>query len=86
MGLTGSLSRVFLYSLNSVEVTGLQRFLDILDKREDADKRQRGLLTGKPASYLLYTVAENYKPPAPNVELYLVCNHISVYVALNSRA
>lgn len=45
MGLTGSLSRVFLYSLNSVEVTGLQRFLDILDKREDADKRQRGLLT-----------------------------------------
>ncbi|KAF2962871.1 hypothetical protein GQX73_g10703 [Xylaria multiplex] len=46
MGLTASLSRVFLYSLNSVEVTGLQRFLDIQDKRKDVEKRQRGLLTG----------------------------------------
>ncbi|KAI0455186.1 acyltransferase [Xylaria acuta] len=45
MGLTASLSRVFLYGLNSVEVTGLQRFLDILDKRKDVDGRQRGLLT-----------------------------------------
>ncbi|KAI1201286.1 acyltransferase [Nemania serpens] len=45
MGLTASLSRVFLYSLNSVEVTGLRGFLDILDKRKDTDKRQRGLLT-----------------------------------------
>ncbi|KAI0530129.1 acyltransferase [Xylaria digitata] len=45
MGLAASLSRVFLYSLNSVEVTGLQRFLDILDKRKDIEKRQRGLLT-----------------------------------------
>ncbi|KAI8628573.1 acyltransferase [Xylariaceae sp. FL1651] len=45
MGLTASLSRVFLYGLNSVEVTGLQRFLDILDRRRDVDKRQRGLIT-----------------------------------------
>ncbi|KAI1419837.1 acyltransferase [Xylaria sp. FL1777] len=45
MGLTASLSRVFIYGLNSVEVTGLRGFLDILDKRKDADKRQRGLLT-----------------------------------------
>ncbi|KAI0976422.1 acyltransferase [Xylaria arbuscula] len=45
MGLTASLSRVFLYGLNSVEVTGLQRFLDILDKRKDVNKRERGLLT-----------------------------------------
>ncbi|GAW23930.1 hypothetical protein ANO14919_135070 [Xylariales sp. No.14919] len=45
MGLTASLSRVFLYSLNSVEVTGLQRFLDIRDRRKDVHKRQRGLLT-----------------------------------------
>ncbi|KAI1820994.1 acyltransferase [Xylaria intraflava] len=45
MGLTASLSRVFLYGLNTVEVTGLQRFLDILDRREDVNKRQRGLLT-----------------------------------------
>ncbi|KAI0437661.1 acyltransferase [Xylaria telfairii] len=45
MGLTASLSRVFLYGLNSVEITGLQRFLDILDKRKDVDGRQKGLLT-----------------------------------------
>ncbi|KAI0118602.1 acyltransferase [Nemania sp. FL0031] len=45
MGLTASLSRVFLYGLNSVQVTGLQRFLDILDRRKDVNKRQRGLLT-----------------------------------------
>ncbi|KAI0543862.1 acyltransferase [Xylaria curta] len=45
MGLTAALSRIFLYGLNSVEVTGLQRFLDILDKRKDVEARQRGLLT-----------------------------------------
>ncbi|KAK0711452.1 acyltransferase-like protein [Lasiosphaeris hirsuta] len=45
MGLTGILSRGFLYGLNSVEVTGLSRFLDILDSRRDIEKRQRGLLT-----------------------------------------
>ncbi|KAI1170370.1 acyltransferase [Nemania sp. FL0916] len=45
MGLTASLSRIFLYGLNSVQVTGLERFLDILDKRKDVDKRQRGLIT-----------------------------------------
>ncbi|KAI1358491.1 acyltransferase [Xylaria arbuscula] len=45
MGLTASLSRVFIYGLNSVQVTGLQRFLDILEDRKDIDKRQRGLLT-----------------------------------------
>ncbi|KAI8947326.1 acyltransferase [Xylaria longipes] len=45
MGLTASLSRVFLYGLNSVQVTGLQRFLDIIDKRKDVDERQRGLVT-----------------------------------------
>ncbi|KAI0399589.1 acyltransferase [Xylaria palmicola] len=45
MGLTASLSRVFLYGLNTVEVTGLRRFLDVLDARRDVDKRQRGLIT-----------------------------------------
>lgn len=45
-GLTGMVSRVFLYGFNKVETTGLHRFLKILDEREDADKRERGLLTG----------------------------------------
>ncbi|OTA60293.1 acyltransferase [Hypoxylon sp. EC38] len=45
MGLTATLCRGFLYGLNSVEVIGLERFLDILDKRQDVEKRQRGLIT-----------------------------------------
>ncbi|KAF7532087.1 hypothetical protein G7054_g8279 [Neopestalotiopsis clavispora] len=44
-GLTGMISRGFLYGFNKVETTGLQRFLQILDEREDVDKRERGLLT-----------------------------------------
>ncbi|XDG01095.1 hypothetical protein ABKA04_000710 [Annulohypoxylon sp. FPYF3050] len=45
MGLTAALSRGFLYGLNSVEVVGLDRFLEVLDKRKDVEKRQRGLIT-----------------------------------------
>ncbi|KAI2470622.1 hypothetical protein F4781DRAFT_390019 [Annulohypoxylon bovei var. microspora] len=45
MGLTATLSRSFLYGLNSVEVVGLDRFLEVLDKRKDVEKRQRGLIT-----------------------------------------
>ncbi|KAI1082191.1 hypothetical protein F5B20DRAFT_578406 [Whalleya microplaca] len=45
MGLTAALSRGFLYGLNSVEVVGLERFLDVLDSRKDVEKRQRGLVT-----------------------------------------
>ncbi|KAI1144605.1 acyltransferase [Hypoxylon sp. FL0543] len=45
MGLTSALSRGFLYGLNSVEVVGLERFLDVLDERKDIEKRQRGLIT-----------------------------------------
>ncbi|KAL2256699.1 hypothetical protein VTK26DRAFT_1264 [Humicola hyalothermophila] len=45
MGMTGVISRVFLYGFNTVEVTGLQKFLDLLDSRKDPAKRQRGLLT-----------------------------------------
>lgn len=46
MGLTGMLSRGFLYGLNTVEATGLQNFLKVLDDREDVQKRTKGLLTG----------------------------------------
>jgi len=46
MGMTGVLSRGFLYGLNTVEVTGLSRFVQILDSRQDPGKRERGLLTG----------------------------------------
>lgn len=46
MGLTGGVARSFLYGLNNVETTGLDNFLDILEKRKDIDGRERGLLTG----------------------------------------
>ncbi|KAK3302383.1 uncharacterized protein B0T15DRAFT_542789 [Chaetomium strumarium] len=45
MGMTGVISRCFLYGFNKVEVTGLSRFLDLLDSRKDPAKRERGLLT-----------------------------------------
>ncbi|KAL2164217.1 hypothetical protein VTH06DRAFT_3433 [Thermothelomyces fergusii] len=45
MGMTGVLSKCFLYGFNRVEVTGLSRFLDILDSRRDPANRRRGLLT-----------------------------------------
>jgi monolysocardiolipin acyltransferase len=46
MGLTGSISRGFLYGLNRMEVIGLDRFLETLDQRKDVEGRERGLITG----------------------------------------
>jgi monolysocardiolipin acyltransferase len=46
MGTAGVVSKCFLYGFNRVEVTGLSRFLDVLDARRDPEKRQRGLITG----------------------------------------
>ncbi|KAK4192099.1 putative lysophosphatidylcholine acyltransferase [Podospora australis] len=45
MGITGLLGRSFLYGFNKVEATGLSRFIELLDSRQDPEKRQRGLLT-----------------------------------------
>ncbi|TVY15263.1 Lysophosphatidylcholine acyltransferase [Lachnellula arida] len=45
MGLTGSISRGFLFGLNRTEVVGLDRFLETLDKRKDVEGRERGLIT-----------------------------------------
>ncbi|KAE8454265.1 hypothetical protein EG329_005190 [Mollisiaceae sp. DMI_Dod_QoI] len=45
MGLTGSASRSFLYGLNHTEVIGLDRFMQVLDRREDVEGRERGLIT-----------------------------------------
>jgi hypothetical protein len=47
MGLTGTLSKGFLYGLNYMEVIGLDRFLETLNKRKDVEGRERGLLTGE---------------------------------------
>ena len=47
MGVSGFLARVFYTGLNSVEVHGLDKFLDLLDRRKDIEGRERGLLTSK---------------------------------------
>jgi monolysocardiolipin acyltransferase len=47
MGVTGTLSRGFLYGLNYMEVIGLDGFLETLNKRKDVKNRERGLLTGE---------------------------------------
>nr|OQO31382.1 hypothetical protein B0A51_02172 [Rachicladosporium sp. CCFEE 5018] len=45
MGGVGFLCRSFLYGLNSMEVHGLDTFLDLLKEREDPGRRERGLIT-----------------------------------------
>jgi len=50
MGLTGSFSRGFLFGLQNIEVIGLDRFLETLDKRKDVQGRERGLITGTASS------------------------------------
>lgn len=45
MGMAGALSRIFVHGANSTEVHGLDGFLELLDKRRDTDRRERGLLT-----------------------------------------
>lgn len=46
-GAVGFLSRSFLYALNKTEVSGLDRFLEILDSRRDEKNRTKGLVTGE---------------------------------------
>jgi monolysocardiolipin acyltransferase len=46
MGMTASISRIFLHGLNYMEVIGLDGFLKTLDKRKDVEGRERGLITG----------------------------------------
>lgn len=46
MGLTGSISRIFMYGANTTQVHGLDGFLELLDKRSDVQNRERGLITG----------------------------------------
>ena len=47
MGVSGFLTRVFMYGANSMETHGLDGFLNLVDERRDIDKRQRGLITGE---------------------------------------
>lgn len=46
MGITGALSKGFLFGLNRTETVGLEGFLETLDSRKDVQGRERGLITG----------------------------------------
>ena len=46
IGISGFLARMFYMGLNNVEVHGLDRFLELLERRKDIEGRERGLLTG----------------------------------------
>ncbi|KAI9659266.1 MAG: hypothetical protein M1821_001523 [Bathelium mastoideum] len=45
IGVSGFLCRAFLYALNRTETHGLDRFLRLLDERENVEGRTRGLIT-----------------------------------------
>lgn len=47
MGTIGVLSRLFIFGANRTEVHGLEKFLVLLDEREDIESRKRGLITGE---------------------------------------
>jgi len=53
MGMTGLLTRGFLYGLSSTTVEGLDGFLKLLDERRDIEGRERGLVTGISSSGVL---------------------------------
>lgn len=73
MGITGSLSRLFMLGANTTEVHGLDGFLELLDKRNEVRNRQRGLITGLSNPSIF--IGEEL-----NVDLYAVSNHVCVYV------
>jgi hypothetical protein len=78
MGLTGALSKGFLHGLNEIETTGLDRFVRLLESRQDPFQRQRGLITGMacpPKIIPYHTSRTNYDAHClPST----VSNHISV--------
>ncbi|KAB5569979.1 acyltransferase-like protein [Coniochaeta sp. 2T2.1] len=45
LGVSSCISKTFLFGLNKTEVYGLQRFLEMVDDREDPAKRTKGLIT-----------------------------------------
>lgn len=45
MGVVGSISRTFLHALSNIEVFGLEKFMETLEKRRNVEERERGLLT-----------------------------------------
>lgn len=61
MGLTGGVSRAFYFGLNNMEVIGLEKFLETIDRRKDVEGRERGLITGKATLHSAILVGCNRK-------------------------
>ena len=72
MGVTGLLSRAFLYGFNVTEVNGLDGFVKLLDKRQEVEGREWGLITGMLWSSVGMVVLDTNHC--------IVSNHTSVYV------
>ena len=47
IGIVGTLCKAFLFGASRTEVHGLDKFLELLDRRRDPRRRERGLITGK---------------------------------------
>lgn len=57
-GATGFLCRTFLVGLNRLEVKGYDKFMRLLDEREDVSGRTKGLITGTHPSSALREVQD----------------------------
>lgn len=57
-GATGFLCRTFLVGLNRLEVKGYDKFMRLLDEREDVNGRTKGLITGTHPSSALREVQD----------------------------
>ena len=55
MSVTGLLSKGVMNGINTTETFGLEGFLDLLERRKDPAKRERGLIT----SGLLFSIVGN---------------------------
>ena len=67
MGFIGTLAHGWMKGANHSEVHGLDGFIELLDKREDIEGRDRGLITGtpktiEPVELLLILVASSLEP------------------------
>lgn len=76
MGFVGSTSRLFMFGANKIEVHGLDKFLETLDRRKDPEGRERGLITGTLCPQYLDSGERNSDKSIS------VSNHTCVYVRI----
>ena len=76
MGVSGCLARAALFATNRAEVHGLGGFLDLLDKRRNIEKRDRGLLTGTTDTYpsLCHAAADRFSCSIESYQYVRICS------------